>query len=319
MSENLMTLSKHLAAHAVEPKLSSVLEAIALAGKSIAAKVRRARIDDDVIGEAGATNIQGETQQKLDVLSDEIVLRCVQECGAVGVFGSEERDHALPIHFKADGGDYCVLVDPLDGSSNIDVAVSVGTIFSVLRNTEAGGEAAILQPGRQQVAAGYIVYGSSVLLVLTTGDGVDVFVLDPMLGDFVRVIVRLEMPPEKKIYSLNEAYVNDFDDGLKAYLEYAHAEGYASRYIGSMVGDVHRTLLKGGVFIYPATQKAPSGKLRLLYEANPMAFLVEQAGGAAIGAAGYGILDVVPEELHQRTPVILGSRKEVEQVTRHLG
>ncbi len=314
-AENLTTLTKHLAGRGIDAELGSVIEALALAGKSIAAKVRRARIDDDIIGEVGATNVQGEAQQKLDVLSDEIVLRCMRECGAVGVFGSEEQDEAVPIRAKADGGAYCVLVDPLDGSSNIDVAVSVGTIFSVLPNDQ-DGVASVLQPGRRQAAAGYIVYGSSVLLVLTTGDGVDVFVLDPVLGEFVRVIERLSMPETKKIYSLNEAYVNDFDDGLRAYLEFAHGNGYASRYIGSMVGDVHRTLLKGGVFIYPATAKAPSGKLRLMYEGNPMALLVEQAGGVAVGAEG-PILDVQPEELHQRTPVILGSSGEVEQVTRH--
>lgn len=320
--ENLTTLQTHLASKkgqsAPSPELANVIEAITLACKAIAEKVKRARIED-IIGEAGETNVQGEEQQKLDVLSNDLLLHTLSRCPHVGVCGSEEEDHAVVIRPPADGGAFGVLFDPLDGSSNIDVAAGVGTIFSVLRNDEGDsrGADALLQPGVRQVAAGYVLYGSSVLMVLTTGDGVDMYVLDPGLGEFVVVLEHLQIPSAKKIYSINEAYWDTFSDGLKSYLRFAHENGYASRYIGSMVADVHRTLLKGGVFIYPASSKNPKGKLRLMYEGNPMSMLVEQAGGVA--ATGDGrILDVEPSELHERCPVILGSTEEVAHVTRRL-
>jgi fructose-1,6-bisphosphatase I len=236
------------------------------------------------------------------------------------MFASEEQDHPVVLRPRSDGGRWCVLVDPLDGSSNVDLAVSVGTIFSVLPNEapDDATERAILQPGTRQVAAGYVLYGSSVVLVLTLGSGVDMYVLDPVVGDFLLVKEGLRIPESRKLYSVNEAYADRFDDGLRDYLSYAHAAGYGARYIGSMVADVHRTLLKGGVFLYPAMEGAPSGKLRLMYEGNPMAFVVEQAGGVAAAAPGRRILEVVPEELHQRTPVLLGSPAEVEAVTQRL-
>jgi fructose-1,6-bisphosphatase I len=321
--ENLITLQGHLRAKKDEGRLvhaeaAGVIDAVALAAKSIAHKVRRARIDD-VLGDAGDVNLHGERQQKLDLLSDEVLLHCLRERPEVALFASEERDEPVVLRPRSDGGRFCVLVDPLDGSSNVDVAVSVGTIFSVLPNEAADADtaSAVLQPGTKQIAAGYVLYGSSVVMVLTLGAGVDMYVLDPVVGDFLLVQEGLRIPEAKKIYSINEAYVNDFEPGLCDYLDYVHASGYASRYIGSMVADVHRTLLKGGVFIYPATRKAPEGKLRLLYEGNPMAFVVEQAGGAAAAGAGR-ILEVRPVRLHQRTPVILGSPAEVEQVTRRL-
>jgi fructose-1,6-bisphosphatase I len=318
MSDNLLTLGRHLRAQKDLGALVDVIEAIALAGKAIAHRVRRARIDD-VIGEAGAVNVQGEAQQKLDVLSDRLLLECLGACPAVAVYASEEQDGAIVLRTRAEGAAYCVLADPLDGSSNIDVAVSVGTIFSVQRHErpDAEIEQSAVQPGRSQVAAGYLLYGSSVVLVLSTGRGVSMYVQDPLLGDFVLVKEGLRVPPASKTYSLNEAYVNDFEDGLKAYLDWAHGAGYGARYIGSMVADVHRTLLKGGVFLYPGSRKAPEGKLRLLYEASPMAFLMEQAGGAASTGKG-PLLDVAPTKLHQRTPVVLGSSAEVEHVLRHL-
>ena len=287
IQENLITLGHHLRNGRQLGALSDVVEAIALATKSIAAKIRRARIDD-VIGEVGNVNVQGEVQQKLDVISDELVLHCLRACPSVAVYASEEQEGPAVLRTKSDGGEYVVLSDPLDGSSNIDVAVSVGTIFSVLPNNEPDGSTAdaVLQPGRNQVAAGYVLYGSSVLLVLATDQGVDMYVLDPQLGDFVLVKTGMEMPAQKKIYSINEAYLNDFDAGLKSYLDFVHSSGYAARYIGSMVADVHRTLLKGGVFIYPATAKAPKGKLRLMYEGNPMAYVMEQAGGRALPERG---------------------------------
>jgi fructose-1,6-bisphosphatase I len=318
MSDNLLTLGRHLRAQKDAGPLVDVIEAVALAGKAIAHRVRRARIDD-VIGEAGHVNVQGEQQQKLDVLADELLIESLRACPAVAVYASEEQDGAVVLHTRAEGAAYCVLADPLDGSSNIDVAVSVGTIFSVQRHDrpDAEIERSAVQPGRQQVAAGYILYGSSVVLVLSLGRGVSMYVQDPLLGEFVLVKDALRMPATNKTYSLNEAYVNDFEDGLRRYLDWAHASGYGARYIGSMVADVHRTLLKGGVFLYPGTKKAPEGKLRLLYEANPMAFLVEQAGGAASTGRG-PLLDVAATKLHQRTPVVLGSSGEVEHVLSHV-
>ena len=318
MADNLLTLGRHLRSQKEGGALADVIEAIALAGRALAHRVRRARIDD-VIGEAGAVNVQGEVQQKLDVLADQLLLESLRACPAVALYASEEQEGAAVLRTRAAGAGYCVLADPLDGSSNIDVAVSVGTIWSVHRHErpDAEIEASALQPGRRQVAAGYVLYGSSVVLVLSVGRGVSMYVLDPLLGDFVLVKDGVRVPQTSKTYSINEAYANDFDEGLKAYLDWAHGAGYGARYIGSMVADVHRTLLKGGVFLYPGTKKAPEGKLRLLYEGNPMAYVIEQAGGLASTGRG-PLLDVEPAKLHQRTPVVLGSAGEVEHVLRHL-
>jgi fructose-1,6-bisphosphatase I len=318
MADNLLTLGRHLRSQKESGALADVIEAIALAGRAIAHRVRRARIDD-VIGEAGGTNVQGEVQQKLDVLSDQLLTESLRACPSVALYASEEQEGAVVLRTRAAGAEYCVLADPLDGSSNIDVAVSVGTIWSVHRHDrpDAEIEKSALQVGRRQVAAGYILYGSSVVLVLSVGRGVSMYVLDPLLGDFVLVKDGVRVPAASKTYSINEAYVNDFDEGLKAYLDWAHGAGYGARYIGSMVADVHRTLLKGGVFLYPGTTKAPEGKLRLLYECSPMAYVIEQAGGLASTGRG-PLLDVEPAKLHQRTPVVLGSAGEVEHVLRHL-
>jgi fructose-1,6-bisphosphatase I len=318
MSDNLLTLGRHLRAQKEIGALAEVIEGIALAGKAIAHRVRRARVED-VIGDAGGVNLHGETQQKLDLLADQLLVESLRACPAVALYASEEQDGAMVLRTRAAGAEYVVLADPLDGSSNIDVAVSVGTIWSVLRHDrpDAEIERSALQAGRRQVAAGYILYGSSVVLVLSIGRGVSMYVLDPLLGDFVLVKDAVRVPATNKTYSLNEAYVNDFEDGLKAYLDWAHGAGYGARYIGSMVADVHRTLLKGGVFLYPGTKKAPEGKLRLLYEGSPMAYVIEQAGGLASTGKG-PLLDVAPGKLHQRTPVVLGSAGEVEHVLRHL-
>ena len=292
-----------------------MIEAVGQAGIAIGSKIRRARIEE-IIGELASVNVQGEVQQKLDVLSDEIMLACLQECAAAGVYASEEQENPIWIRSRGEGGEYCILSDPLDGSSNIDVAAGVGTIFSVLPNASDGADS-VLQAGNEQVAAGYVLYGSSILMVLATASGVDMYVLDPETDEYVLVKEQITLPTEKKIYSLNEAYANDFSDGLRKYLDFVHGNGYSLRYIGSMVADVHRTLLKGGVFIYPATGKAPEGKLRQMYEANPMGFVMEQAGGSSSSGAAR-TLDAVPKALHQRTPVILGSTTEVELVTRYL-
>ncbi len=295
--------------------LIGVILAVARAGSGIAATLRRARLEPGapVVGALERRNVQGEQQQQLDVIADELLLSALEACPAARAYASEEREQAVALR---DDGDYLLLADPLDGSSNIDVAAPVGTIFSVL---PAPAPAALLQPGRRQRAAGYVLYGSSLLLVLATGAGVDLYVYDFERDDYLLAESQLAVPARHKLYSLNEAYHNDFEAGIARYLDFAHGAGYSARYVGSMVADVHRTLLKGGVFLYPATRRAPQGKLRLLYEANPMAFVMEQAGGAASTGPGGPILDVTPHALHQRTPVILGSTAEVEQVLTHLG
>lgn len=301
-----------------------ILSAISLAGKVIAAKVRRARIED-VLGEDGGANTHGETQQKLDVIANNILTRCLGSRPTLAAIASEEDEEPTIIKRGVDGGKYCVVFDPLDGSSNLDVSVSVGTIFSILRNdpTIPGAIETFCQPGSTQLAAGYILYGPSTVFVLTTGRGVDMFVLDPSIGSFVLVASGVRIPTAGKTYSVNEANRSSFPSGIQRYLDWAHSEGYSSRYIGSMVADVHRTLLKGGVFMYPATSANPKGKLRLLYEGNPMAMIMEQAGGVAVatspedGGTPARILDIQPEGIHQRTSVLLGSPTEVGHVLRY--
>jgi len=324
--DNLTTLQTHILAEeqrypGATGDFSWILSAISLAAKAIANKVRRARLED-VLGEHGDANIHGETQQRLDVISNEIIMRCLGDRANVAMLASEEDENPVVLRNREEGGRYCVLFDPLDGSSNLGFGVGVGTIFSVLRSdgSSDGGtttKPGYLQPGTRQAAAGYILYGSSVIFVLTTGNGVDMFALDMSIGAFVLVQRGLTLPKSKKIYSVNEAYINNFPDGYKRYLEYAHENGYSSRYIGSMVADIHRTLLLGGVFLYPPTSNHPEGKLRLMYEANPMAMIMEQAGGTA-SAGTQRILDIEPTNLHQRTSVVMGSPDEVEHVVSRL-
>jgi fructose-1,6-bisphosphatase I len=295
---------------------SWILSAISISAKMIAAQVRRARLED-VLGSAGEQNVQGEQQQKLDVIANEILLRLLGGREGVAIVASEENEEPVILRAQNDGETrYCVLFDPLDGSSNLDICGSVGTIFSILhkdrRSTVA--EDSLLQPGLRQVAAGYVLYGSSTVLVLTIGNGVDMFVLDPSIGAFVRVSQGLRIPPRNKCYSLNEGNRLTLPEGYQKYLHWAQSNGYSSRYVGAMVGDVHRIMLQGGVFMYPPTKKAPKGKLRLMYEANPMAMLVEQAGGKALAGPGERILEVQPEGIHQRTCVVLGSSEEVDLV-----
>jgi fructose-1,6-bisphosphatase I len=300
------------------PGLADVIGAVAAAGRTIARLVQRARIED-VVGAAGGSNVHDEAQQKLDVIANDELIRLLSACPSVAVCGSEEEEEARVVRPASQGGRYAVLFDPLDGSSNIDVGVGVGTIFSVLPNACADDRTAdsLLQPGSQQVASGYMLYGSQVALVLAMASGVDMFVLDPESDAFVQVLSRIEVPSGKKIYSINEGYTRLFSEGVKAYLAAGHVDGYTARYIGSMVADVHRTLLKGGVFLYPAMTTHPNGKIRLLYEANPLGFVIERAGGLA--SDGHGpILEVPAEGIHQRTPVILGAADEVERVLRHL-
>jgi fructose-1,6-bisphosphatase I len=301
-----------------------ILSALSLAAKSIAAKVRTARIED-VLGDQGESNVHGENQQKLDVIANDILMTCLGNRPSVAVVASEEDEEPTILRRGNQGGKYCVIFDPLDGSSNLDVCVSVGTIFSILRNDPSipGAAETLRQPGTKQVAAGYILYGSSTVFVLTTGNGVHMFVLDPAIGSFVLVKSHIRIPEAGRSYSVNEAYRNTFPEGFSRYLDWTHANNYSSRYIGSMVSDVHRILLKGGVFLYPPTEKNPEGKLRLMYEANPMAWIMEQAGGkAVVGGSGNPsarLLDVPPTSIHQRTSVVMGSTDEVDRVLRHLG
>jgi fructose-1,6-bisphosphatase I len=298
-------------------EFSWIISAISLAAKIIAHKVRHVRLQN-VLGDDGVTNVQGEEQLRMDAIANEVIMRVLGGRSSIAVLGSEEDEEPTILRRGHEGGRYCVLFDPLDGSSNLDTAVGVGTIFTILRNDPniPGAVETVCQPGSQQVAAGYVLYGSSTVFVITTGYGVHMFELDAAVGSFMLVKRDLKMPARKRIYSVNEANADGFPQGFRDYLKWAHAEGYTSRYIGSMVADVHRTLVNGGVFLYPPTKKHPNGKLRLLYEANPMSFLVEQAGGASITADGRRTMDVQPQQLHERVPLVLGSRDEVEAVAK---
>lgn len=300
-------------------EFSWLLSGITLATRIIAAQVRRAGLID-ILGETGKVNVQGELVQKLDVLANETILTCLGDRDNVGIMVSEEDDEPRIIKDPDDRARYIVLFDPLDGSSNIDVNVSIGTIFSILqcRNDVQRGSVMdhILQPGLKQIAAGYVVYGSSTVMVYTTGDGVHMFTLDPAIGAYRLIREYVNMPTSGKTYSINEAYYKKFPRGIQEYLDWAktdEAGGYGLRYIGSLVADFHRTLLHGGVFLYPPTEKSPKGKLRLLYEANPLAMIAEYAGGGATDGR-QRILEKVPTSLHERTPLIIGSKAEVDRV-----
>ncbi len=300
----------------VTSEFSWLMSGITLATKIIAAHVQRAGLLE-IIGEAGAVNVQGEVVQKLDVFANDTLQRCLGYRGNIGILVSEEDEEPHVIQ-EAASGQYIVLFDPLDGSSNINANVSIGTIFSILHrdpaNRHKGVMSHILQPGCSQVAAGYVIYGSSTVLAYTAGAGVHMFTLDPSIGAFLLAQEDLQMPKSGRIYSVNEAYEKQFPDGIQNYLRWAKEEGeYSSRYIGSLVADFHRTLIRGGVFLYPGTKKSPEGKLRLLYEANPLAFVAEQAGGAAHDGK-QRILTKQPSAMHERTPLIIGSKKEVERV-----
>ena len=296
-------------------EFSWIISAVSLAAKIIAHKVRHVRLQE-VLGEQGDVNVQGEEQLRMDVIANEVIMRVLGGRSSIAVLGSEEDEEPTILRRGRDGGKYCVLFDPLDGSSNLDTAVGVGTIFTILRNdpTIPGAVETVCQPGSKQVAAGYVLYGSSTIFVITTGRGVHMFELDSSIGSFMLVKRDLRMPERKKVYSVNEANADGFPERFRRYLGWAHANGYSSRYIGSMVADVHRTLVNGGVFLYPPTKKHPQGKLRLLYEANPMSFLVEQAGGTSVAADGRRTMDIVPRELHERVPLVMGSRDEVAAV-----
>ena len=303
-------------------ELSRLLRDIGIASKIVNREVNKAGLLD-ILGDAGTINIQGESQKKLDMFANEQFISALQSGGECCIVASEENDEFVYIDGEVSkNAKYIVAIDPLDGSSNIDVNVAVGTIFSIYRRKSAEGKATladILQNGTEQVAAGYVIYGSSTMLVYTTGKGVNGFTLDPSIGEFCLSHPQMRIPDNGAIYSINEGNYVHFPEGVKKYLKYCQIEDattlrpYISRYIGSMVADIHRNMIKGGIFIYPTTSSAPNGKLRLVYECNPMAFIIEQAGGRATD--GYSrILDKDVTSLHQRSAIFIGSENMVLKV-----
>ena len=310
-------------------ELSGILSSIRLVAKVIHRDINKAGLTNNIIGNSGVENVQGEAQMKLDLFAHNTMKQALMSREEVAGFASEEEENFIAFDTeRGRNAKYVILTDPLDGSSNIDVNVAVGPIFSIYRRISPVGTPVTLedfmQPGNRQVAAGYIVYGSSTMLVYTTGNGVNGFTYDPSLGVFCLSHENIQIPKTGKIYSINEGQYLKFPVGVKKYLKYCQEEDketqrpYTSRYIGSLVSDFHRNMLKGGIYIYPSATNYPNGKLRLLYEGNPMAFLAEQAGGVA--SDGYNrILDIQPTALHQRVPLFIGSRemvKKAEQLMR---
>ncbi len=298
---------------------SGLFQQIALAGKLINSRVRQAGLAG-MLGLTGQTNVQGEQVQKLDEFANTVMVRSCEAGGHLCLMASEEEDDVIKIPERFPTGKYVLMFDPLDGSSNIDVGVTIGTIFSIHRRVTMGRSGQLadcLQRGSSQVAAGYILYGSSTMLVYTTGDGVHGFTYDPSAGEFFLSHENIRVPAKGSTYSINEGNYSRWPDGLKSWADWIKSDDkstnrpYGARYVGSLVADFHRTLLKGGVFAYPADTKSPSGKLRLLYEAAPLAFIAEAAGGAASDGQ-QRVLDIEPKELHQRTPLFIGSREDVE-------
>ena len=305
-------------------ELSRLLNDIAVASKVVSKDVRRAGLLENFLGAQGSTNIQGEEQQKLDVIADNQFINMFKAGGEVCGIASEENDDFMAFDSEfSKNGKYVVLFDPLDGSSNIDVNVSIGTIFSIYRRKSDIGSLAtmedMLQMGQEQIAAGYVLYGSSTMLVYTTGRGVNGFTLDPSIGEFCLSHPDMKMPETGRMYAMNEGNINICEEGIKEYIETycqqtqpGHARPYSGRYIGSLVADFHRNLIKGGIYIYPDTSVDPEGKLRLLYECNPLAFIAEQAGGLATDGRNR-IMSISSGRLHQRVPFFIGSKKMVEQ------
>ena len=301
-------------------ELQWLMSGLVLATKMISAQVRRAALVN-ILGTDGEVNIQGEVQQKLDIYANDTLIDCFKKRESIGVIASEENEHPIVVGHTSPDARYAIIFDPLDGSSNIDVAVTIGTTFSIFSRPEDGGDddalAWVLQPGRKQVAAGYVVYGSSTVLVYSIGNGVHAFTLDPSVGSYILTHENILMPARGSYYSMNEAYHGQFPP---RYTEYAnrlkrgeYGREYSCRFVGSMVADFHRTLLRGGIFMYPETRIFPEGRLRLMYEANPIAFLAEQAGGRATDGTR-NILDVEPTDLHQRTPLLVGSEFEMSEL-----
>ncbi|MEX2583795.1 MAG: class 1 fructose-bisphosphatase [Gemmatimonadota bacterium] len=331
MERSVVTIERHIMEEERQfPEatgaLSNILYDLALAAKLITREVRRAGLVD-IMGQTGVVNVHGENVKKLDEYADDVIFKALDHCGHLCVMASEEAEEILEVPPKFRTGNYSLLYDPLDGSSNIDANISVGTIFSIHRKVSEGPRGSLedcLQPGSRQVAAGYVLYGSSTMLVYTTGNGVHGFTLDPSIGEFILSHSWMKIPsPGQRIYSANEGYYRDWSteqrqlvDHLKG-LDDGDRKPFSSRYVGSMVADVHRTLLYGGLFMYPGDAKHRRGKLRLLYEASPMAMIVEQAGGRATDGKR-NILDIQPTDLHEKTPLYLGSPECMKLVDHYI-
>ncbi|MFM6107917.1 MAG: class 1 fructose-bisphosphatase [Sphaerospermopsis kisseleviana] len=297
--------------------LSALMNRIALAGKLIARRFTRAGLMEDVLGFTGEVNVQGESVKKMDVYANEVFISVFKQSGLVCRLASEEMEKPYYIPENCPIGRYTLLYDPIDGSSNTDINLSLGSIFSIRQQegTDLDGEAKdLLNHGRKQLAAGYILYGPSTMLVYSIGKGVHFFTLDPSLGEFILTEENVKIPEHGAVYSVNEGNFWQWEESFREYIRYVHkTEGYTARYSGAMVSDIHRILVQGGVFLYPGTLQKPEGKLRLLYETAPLAYLIEQAGGRATTGTE-DILDVVPKQLHQRTPLIIGSQQDVAKV-----
>ncbi|MFQ4143073.1 class 1 fructose-bisphosphatase [Chlorogloeopsis sp. ULAP02] len=322
LDRDCTTLSRHvlqqLQSFSAEAQdLSALMNRIALAGKLIARHLSRAGLMEGVLGFTGETNVQGESVKKMDVYANDVFIAVFKQSGLVCRLASEEMEKPYYIPENCPIGRYTLLYDPIDGSSNTDINLSLGSIFSI-RQQEGedtdGSAQDLLAPGGKQIAAGYILYGPSTMLIYTIGKGVHSFTLDPSLGEFILTEENIQIPSHGPVYSVNEGNFWQWDESIREYIRYVHrTEGYTARYSGAMVSDIHRILIQGGVFLYPGTVQKPEGKLRLLYETAPLAFVIEQAGGRA--TTGHeNILDVVPKKLHQRTPLIIGSKEDVAKV-----
>ncbi|MGD2183894.1 class 1 fructose-bisphosphatase [Lusitaniella coriacea] len=298
--------------------ISAIMSRLALAGKLIARRLSRAGLMDNALGFTGEVNVQGESVKKMDIYANDVFISVFKQSGLVCRLASEEMEKLYYIPENCPIGRYTLLYDPIDGSSNVDINLNVGSIFSIRQqvgNDLDGTAQDLLQTGgREQIAAGYILYGPSTVLVYSIGNGVHSFILDPSLGEFILAEENIKVPNRGAVYSMNEGNFWQWDRSIRDYIRYVHRhEGYTARYSGALVGDFHRILMQGGVFIYPGTLKKPEGKLRLLYETAPLGFLIEQAGGWA-STGEQAILDVIPDKLHARTPLIIGSTEDVKLV-----
>lgn len=322
LDRDCTTLSRHvlqqLQSFSAEAQdLSALMSRIALAGKLIARRLTRAGLVEDALGFTGQTNVQGEAVKKMDIYANEVFISVFEQSGLVCRLASEEMEKPYYIPENCPIGRYTLLYDPIDGSSNLDTNLNVGAIFSI-RQQEGddldGSAQDLLQSGRKQIGAGYILFGPSTVMVYSIGTGVHAFTLDPSLGEFILSNEAITVPEHGPVYSVNEGNFWQWEESIRNYIRYVHRhEGYTARYSGALVGDFHRILFQGGVFLYPGTVKKPEGKLRLLYEAAPLAFLIEQAGGRA-STGHQDILDVIPDRLHMRTPLIIGSKEDVALV-----
>lgn len=322
LDRDCTTLSRHVLQQlqsfsADAQDLSALMNRIALAGKLIARRMSRAGLMENVLGFTGEVNVQGESVKKMDLYANDVFISVFKQSGLVCRLASEEMEKPYYIPENCPIGRYTLLYDPIDGSSNIDININVGSIFSIRQQEgidEDGSALDLLQNGHKQIAAGYILYGPSTMLVYSIGKGVHSFTLDPSLGEFILSNENIQIPEHGPIYSVNEGNFWQWEESIRNYTRYVHRhEGYTARYGGALVGDFHRILFQGGVFLYPGTQKKPEGKLRLLYEAAPLAFLAQQAGGRA-STGMQEIMDVVPKKLHERVPLFIGSKEDVALV-----